>query len=160
MEYLQAALGESLAQPHLGSFLQEGARSTRRGLAQLQIGNSYFGEALDTLELMRLKGDDEGVDSFREVSKRLAALRDSDVAYPVKGQLRANGSWSIRLFKNSFYLSDLAGVVEELKLRCQRSYIFFDFDPEVQYSVSDNAGECTLEILGDAGTTFTLVQAQ
>jgi TonB family protein len=158
MDYLKKALGESVANPGFESFLGEDAVAARRGLLQLQLRNQYFGEAMDTLELMRLREDEAGIDSFRNAFEQLAEFRNNDQAYGVSGQLGDNGSWFIELFKDGFFLVDLMGEVAELKLRCERRYVFFEFDSETQYNVSDGAGECSLEVIGDAGTTFTLVQ--
>jgi TonB family protein len=160
MDYLKAALGESVVRPDSESLLEEPvAREVRRNLAQLQLANAYLGEALNTLELMRLRGDEEGVELFREAADQLEVFKTNEVAYSVAGQIKDGGSWLISLFKTRFQFDDLAGTIEELKLRCERAYVYFDFDPDVQYSVSGAAGECTLEVVGDPGTTFTLVQA-
>jgi TonB family protein len=160
MTHLKAALGESLAKPDFESFLEQGvARDARRNLAQLQLQNAYFGEALDTLELMRLRNDDEGAELFRDATEQLKAFKADETAYSVAGLIKDNGSWLIKLFKTRFQLDDLTGTIEELKLRCQGEYVYFRFDPDLQYTVSEASGECTLEVIGDPGTSFTLVQA-
>ena len=160
MRYLKAAIGESMADPDFESVLDyRAARDARRSLAQLQLQNAYFGEALDTLALMRLRNDDEGVELFRETREQLEAFRTNDAAYSVAGQLNDNGTWVISLFKTRFRFDELDGAVDDLKLRCQGQYVSFDFDPDIQYNVSPSAGDCTLEVIGDPGTSFTLVQA-
>lgn len=160
MKFLRAALGESLSKPDFETYLDEDtAREARRNLAQLQIRNAYFAEAMDTLEMMRLKGDDEGADLFRDTSTSLAAFKTNDAAYPVKGRIEDSGSWGLTLFKTRFRLADLMGAVQELKLRCEQAYIYFPFDPEVQYGLADDAGQCTLQVIGDPGTTFDLIQS-
>jgi len=160
MKFLRAALGESLSKPDFETYLDEDtAREARRNLAQLQIRNAYFAEAMDTLEMMRLKGDDEGADLFRDTSTSLAAFKTNDAAYPVKGRIEDSGSWGLTLFKTRFRLADLMGAVQELKLRCEQAYICFPFDPEVQYSLADDPGQCTRQVIGDPGTTFDLIQS-
>jgi hypothetical protein len=159
MENLQLALGESIVRPEYESYLGDDAQLLRRRLFELQINNRRYAEGLATVELMRQRGDDEGVALFDEALTQLEVLRSNDQAYGLTGQLGEDGLWFVDLFKDDFYLDDLSGKVEELKLRCEGSYVFFDFDPEVQYHVSERAGECTLEIVGDPDTTFTLVQA-
>ena len=156
MEHLKNALGESVARPEYESYLGDNALASRRALVQLQARNRYFGEALETLELMRLRGDQEGIELFRDLAGQLEALRNNEEPYGVAGRIADDGSWDIVLFKGAFYFTDVAGLIDELKLRCQRGYVFFNFDPETQYQVSD--GVCSLEVIGDSGTTFTLVQ--
>jgi Gram-negative bacterial TonB protein C-terminal len=158
MQHLKKALGESLAQPDIETFLGEDALIPRRSLFQLQARTAHYGEALETLELMRRKGDDEGAELFRETAEQLISLQANDVPYRVAGLVAEDGSWEIKLLKDGFYFDDLAGTVAQLKLRCQRDYVSFAFEPDTQYNVSARAGDCWLEVLGDAGTTFALVQ--
>jgi hypothetical protein len=158
MDHLKRALGENPASPEQRSYLGREATTARRGLVQLQLRNRYFGEALETLELMRLKGDEEGVALFSELSAQLGAVKAGDDPYGVAGQIGDNGYWSITLFKNTFHFDDLMGSVAELKLRCRPGFVFFNFEPETQYEVSAGARECTLQVIGTPGTTFTLVQ--
>jgi hypothetical protein len=107
---------------------------------------------------MEFRGDEEGLGLFRETYDRLRAFRTNDAAYAVEGQLDENGSWALDLFKNDFYLDRITGTVNQIKLRCQREYVFLPFDPETQYTVSESAGSCSMEVLGTPGTTFDLVQ--
>ena len=155
---MKRAVGESVTNPELQSYLDGGVANARRALLQLQVRNRYYAEALDTLALMRLKGDEDGLEVFAELAGLLQSLQESDDAYGVAGRIEDRGSWSISLFKDAFYIDDLQGTVAELKLRCRGSYVFFDFDPETQYEISEGAGKCTLEVIGGTGTTFTLVQ--
>jgi hypothetical protein len=86
IKYLRAALGESLSRPDFESCIEaDAALAARRNLAQLQMKNAYFAEALDTLEMMRIKGDDEGVDLFREQSANPAAFKANAAAFLVIG---------------------------------------------------------------------------
>lgn len=161
MEYLRAALGETVSSPNWETPLELGAaRESRRALVQLQLLNRYFAEAMDSFELMQIRGDDEGVELFHDAIERLGEFEANSSAYPVSGRINETGSWAITLLKTKFYLSDIDGTIEELKLRCETDYVFFDFDPELQYNVSDAAGECGLQVIGDPNTTFTLVQAR
>jgi len=161
MEYLKAALGEAVSSPNWETPLEfEAARESRRALVQLQIVNRYFAEAIDSWELMQLRGDAEGVELFHDAIEQVGEFRASSSAYSVSGRIDATGSRAVTLLKTKFYLSDINGTIEELKLRCETEYVFFDFDPELQYNVSDTAGECGLQLIGDPSTTFTLVQAR
>ena len=158
MEHLGQALKAIDDQDEKESFLGKEPLAVRRVLFQLQVRNGYYAEAFDTLRVMERKGDDEGISLFRDAVGRLEALRANDRAYGIPGRIAANGYWDIKLFKNKFRLDDVTGTIDELKLRCQRSFVFFDFDPEIEYSVSNVVGNCELQIVGDADSTFTLVQ--
>ena len=159
MKYLKKALGDNYPNPQQESYLgEELAPMERRRLAATQIKNQYFSEAFDTLELMQAKGDEEGVALFSETVNQLTEFRESNANYDVSGIIDDKGYWNISLFKKSFYFDNLTGTVEELKLHCVDKYVVFDFNQELQYSVSDSVRDCLLIVVGDSGTTFTLVQ--
>ena len=159
MRHLDTALGENVDQPEFESFLPEDiVTPSRRSLFQLLVQNQHFAEAVDVFRLMEIRGDEEGLNLFRETHDRLQAFRMTDEPYAVERQLDQNGFWILGLFKDDFYLDQVTGTVDQIKLRCEREYVFLAFDPETQYTVSDSAGDCLLEVLGAPGTTFTLVQ--
>ena len=45
------------------------------------------------------------------------------------------------------------------QVRCQRKCLLFHYEPDVQYSVGPQAGECGIEVVGNPGTTFDLTQS-
>jgi len=65
-------------------------------------------------------------------------------------------SWGGRLFKKRFAISVKKGAVSEIKLRCKKKYVFFKYEPDIEYTVNPNVGDCYIQVLGDAGTQFDL----
>lgn len=63
------------------------------------------------------------------------------------------------LFKNTFALFDVSGLIESINLRCQNKYQTLEFEVEKEFSVPKSWGKCELEIIGDPGTSANLVQA-
>jgi hypothetical protein len=51
------------------------------------------------------------------------------------------------------------GHVSEIKLRCDKRFVFYKFDPELKYEVASQYGKCGIELVGEPGTTFNLVQS-
>jgi hypothetical protein len=49
--------------------------------------------------------------------------------------------------------------VSEIKLRCEKQYVFFRYQPAVEYSVANRAGRCSMEVVGEPGTAFELIQS-
>lgn len=130
----------------------------RRALFPLQVENNYFAEALETHELMVESGDEAGAASFQPVVDAVNALRQDDTEYFVPLTLDDAGSTSLQLFKSSFALIDGEGDLNEIKLRCEREYVAFQVERDVAYSLPDDAGDCSIEIIGDAGADFFLLQ--
>lgn len=90
--------------------------------------------------------------------ENIRALRNDDRAYGVTGSLEERTSWFYHLFKDEFAVTNVQGEITEVKLRCPESYVFFRFDPDIEYRVSNKHGHCHLELVGNPGTTFKLVQ--
>jgi len=51
-----------------------------------------------------------------------------------------------------------SGAVKEIKLRCQKQYLFFRYQPGLEYSIGSKSDHCGIEVVGDPGTTFRLIQ--
>jgi TonB family protein len=128
-------------------------------LLRLQLKMSLFSEALDTwAKLQKVVGDKKTLATFEPIIAQVEILRSDDRPYIVSGDLK-DGGWFIQLFKSNFRIAVISGQISTLKLRCERSYRTFEFDPELEYHVPKQAGLCHLEIDGSSGSKFKLVQA-
>ncbi len=125
----------------------------------LQTELKDFGGALKTYELIKAEDMDPAVaDRLAATVASIQELKTDDRACSVEGEIPKHYSWFFSLFKNTFQITDVVGDIAEIKLRCERKYVSFRFDPDLEYSVSDEAGACGLELLGDPETTFKFVQ--
>lgn len=124
----------------------------------LQVRNKRFAEALATYEIIDAIGADEAAAPLADAVKQLRALASDDSAYSIPARTDENGSFGIRLFKDEFYLDGVESNIDEIKLRCAQRYVFFEFEAGTKYRVPPGFGQCELEVLGDAGTGFELVQ--
>ncbi len=154
----------------------------------LLVRTQDYERAVSTFETLGKYELEPSVTSALEATmEEIRALRDDDRAYAVTGTLEepgfhgstppatgemptlpyasavgeappAEGSWFYHLFKDEFAVTDIQGQITEVKLRCPESYVFFRFDPDVEYRVSNKRGHCHLELVGNPGTTFRLVQ--
>ncbi len=110
----------------------------------------------ETLAKYELEASDRA--ALEATMENIRTLRNDDRAYAVTGSLRERTSWFYHLFKDEFAVTDVEGEITEVKLRCPERYVLFRFDPEMEYRVSNKRGHCHLELIGDPGTTFKLVQ--
>jgi len=126
----------------------------------LQTELKDFAGALNTFE--KIKGTDlsgEVIGMLEESVADMEALRFDDQTYAVDARIPQDPySWFFHLHKSDFLIKNVAGEIAELKLRCDRDYVFWRFQENLAYSVSEDQGTCSMEVLGDPGTTFTLVQ--
>ena len=125
----------------------------------LLVRTQDYERAASTFETLGRYELEASVQSALEATmENLRALRHDDRAYAVTGLLEERASWFYHLFKDEFAVTDVQGEITEVKLRCPESYVFFRFDPDMEYRVSNKRGHCHLELVGNPGTTFKLVQ--
>lgn len=125
----------------------------------LLVKTQDFERASSTFETLgRYELEASVITALEETMENIRALRNDDRAYGLAGSLEERTSWFYHLFKDEFAVTDVQGEITEVKLRCPESYVFFRFDPDMTYRVSNKRGHCYLELVGIPGTTFKLVQ--
>ncbi len=50
------------------------------------------------------------------------------------------------------------GFISQVKLRCDKRYVYFSFDPKMECQVANADGKCSVELEGAPGTKFKFVQ--
>ena len=113
-------------------------------------------EAFESLSPFEL--DEETRAALQADAEQIRILKTDDRAYSVAGVIDDTANWYFDLFKDDFAVLDVHGEIAEVKLRCDRKYVFFRFDPAMAYHVNDTYGDCHLTLVGNPGTTFQLRQ--
>ena len=125
----------------------------------LLVSTQDYERALSTFQTLgRYELEASVTTALEATMEKIRTLRNDDRAYAVTGSLEERTSWFYHLFKDEFAIVDIHGEITEVKLRCPESYVFFQFDPDMEYRVSNKRGHCHLELVGNPGTTFKLVQ--
>ena len=125
----------------------------------LLVQSQDYARAIQTFEFLAEHSADEApVAALQTVVDSIEALRTDDRGYSVRGDFGDRTSWHYKLFKDEFFFDDVDGEIEEIKLRCQGKYVFFRFDPNMQYKIGADYQPCYLELIGDPATTFKLTQ--
>jgi len=126
----------------------------------LEVDLQDFGAALDTARLLETQDlNREQTAALEATVANIRELEHDDRSFAVSGYTGAGTSWFITLLKRHFYIDQVDGEIAEIKLRCDRDYVLFRYDPTLEYQVSEAQGECHMEVVGDPGTTFRLVQS-
>ena len=132
--------------------------SALRDLFRLEVGAQNFAAAMSTWETMLKAGIDQQTRSeFQPIVDKLNVLRTDDRAYAITGQI-IESLWEYHLFKSWFHLAVSEGQITGVRLLCDKKYVEFKYDPELDYRVSNHYGQCALALSGDAGTQFRLIQ--
>lgn len=154
-----AALDRAIAHEEGAAFLPEAMfRAAQTKRFHLLVSLNRFASALRAFESLEKLADDqdEGLRTLQPIVDQILALKQDDRAYGVHGELDHYGRWHHRLFKDDFSFLEVQGRLAELKLRCDRGFVFFRYDDKLEYHVAEDQGECSLTVLGNAGTTFVL----
>lgn len=124
----------------------------------LEIKTHRYGEALDTwrnLEKSRLDGKRKA--RIKSIVGQLQTLESDSRSFGVS-DVMPEGSWHLKLFKRHFRVEVGEGYVSQIKLYCAKRYVYFTFDPKLEYEVNAKYGSCRMEMLGAPGTKFTVFQ--
>ncbi len=125
---------------------------------QLELQTHQYAEATATWKSLENLGvDDKTAVIVRPIMARLEKVRSDDSEYDVSDQI-AKDSWHLHLFKRHFRAAVSAGQISDVKLRCDKGYVRFAFDPTLQYEIPSTDGDCWMELDGAPRTQFKLTQ--
>jgi TonB family protein len=125
---------------------------------RLEVRTRDYAAAMATWARLSKLGVDKATEAqITPVIEQLKQLHADSRSYDVQG-IMPDGRWYFRLFKRHFGAAVSEGFISEVKLRCEKSHVFFAFDPKKQYEVPSRYGSCAIEMEGAPGTRFTLTQ--
>ncbi|MBX3707942.1 MAG: energy transducer TonB [Pseudomonadales bacterium] len=156
-----AGLRRAMAEEDLPRYLPRKQHAAAlRNLLSLELETNDFAAAYLTLQRIQ-KGHVSEAErpEFQRIAERIEAIQSDDTSFVHEGEFGPTSSWFLWLLKNRFRIIVDAGAIAELKLRCDRRYVMFRYDPELEYKVEDKDGLCNLELIGDPGTRFRLIQS-
>jgi TonB family protein len=132
-----------------------------QALLMLELRAKDFSSALYSWDSLKaLKPEQARASGLQPKIDDVIALRKDDRAYSVQGEIAANmSSWFYSLYKHRFQVVVASGRVSEIKLRCDRHYVSFGYDATLYYRIAEQYGDCGLELVGDPGTSFELIQS-
>ena len=156
LKALDRAVGHQTAETRLPEKLYVSLQKAR---FQLLVETRDFHRALETFEtLSKYELEESVLAALQTVADKVETVRLDDSAYTVPGDFGDHFAWSFDLFKDEFLLEDVQGQIEEIKLRCAKDYVFFRFDPDIQYKTASDQQPCHIQLIGDPRTTFNLIQ--
>jgi TonB family protein len=124
----------------------------------LEVSASDFGRALETWHILDPLATPEMRKALQPTVDQLRAAQSGTQPVRQRGVIRNSYGWETLLYRNKFIISVINGAVSEIKLRCAQKYLFFRYQPDLVYSIGSNADRCSIQVVGDEGTTFELLQ--
>ena len=160
-EQSYGALRRAIAGEEFARYLPKATfRNTLQLIFFLQVKLQDLAGALQTWDQMQKNGlDKESLANYQATVDQIKALKQKSPPYRVAGTIGDSNSWFIDLFKKHFEIEVVSGRVAEIKLRCDKAYVLFRYEPQMHYKVADRLDECRMEVIGDPGSTFSLIQA-
>ena len=155
LEGLRRAIAEEDVAHYLPKDMFQSALLAR---LKLELKTHDYAEAMKTWKRLQKLGVDQPTQArILPVIDQLQKLRSDDSRYEMVGQM-PEGSWFLHLYKRHFQAIVSEGFIEQVKLRCDKRYVYFNFDPKLEYQVANADGNCSVEFDGARGTKFKLVQ--
>ncbi len=154
-----AALNRALAwAKSMNTLPDETYISTLRTRLLLELKTHQYAAATTSWTQLQRDGIDRKTRAaLAPIMQQVEKIRTGPGEVTDSGEL-ANGSWSHALFKRQFRIDVHKGYISDVKLRCDKGYVYFAFDPKLQYEVHGKYGRCTMQVEGTAGTQFTLIE--
>jgi hypothetical protein len=128
-------------------------------MLRLQLKQQDLGNALDSWSRLQPLLSKKDAEIWKPAMDKVAAVEKNDTAFSMSGEFADSTSWNGVLLKHRFQLLVASGRVSEIKLRCEKNYVFFAYDPDLVYKVEARSGRCSIELVGDPGTKFRLIQS-
>ncbi len=112
-------------------------------------------ETFDRLAAIEQLADD---DALKTHADAVRAALSSDGAVAVKGRAGRNAPWSYAPRRRTFGFTDVEGNIRGLELECDRRKQPLDFAADVEWSIPESWGDCTLFVDARRDATFTLIE--
>ena len=125
----------------------------------LEVKRNYLSRALDTAaQLNDYDLSPKQLQYIVETTKQILETRSGTGLIVVKGKIDKANSFYHSLLRSRFSFSEVEGDIAELRLRCEKGYVGFVYKEEITFEVDGEAGNCSLQVIGDPDTTFKLLE--
>lgn len=154
-----AGLLRAVADEDHGIYLPKATfAQTIEQLFLMQVKLGYFADATDTWGELQKLLDKQTLASLQPVADRIEIFRKSSEEFGVAAEIK-DRYWYFSLFKRHFRVDVTTGHIANVRLYCQRKFVQFQFDPQLQYTVWDTFGHCSITLTGDPGTKFRFFES-
>ena len=144
----------------------EQRREVIERIFELEVETQHYGDALVTLELLRVEADSE--EQIAKLQEHVTQLQNSLGAEdPVVAKATiynpcnceaGDPLWRYTPARRSFSFAELDGNVERFEARCERNRISADVETGTQWSLPPEWGNCQVFVFGDDAATFEFVE--
>jgi TonB family protein len=124
----------------------------------LNVKLRHYAEAMALwASILRSGIDAAATAKLSAMMQQVGDIRRLKQSYALSGSM-PDGIWQLGLFEPGFRINVSHGHISQVKLRCAKGFVRFAFEPDIEYQVATKYGDCTMELDGDPGTSFTMTQ--
>jgi len=124
-----------------------------------QVKSGSFGDAIKTWAVIEPQvRENEDFESFFKTIAEIKRLQDEGRDFSATGTVYDHYRYSRILLASAFSFTDVDGELAESKLYCDQGFLGFAIKPNVRYNIRDDYQNCTLVVIGDPDTTFTVTE--
>lgn len=131
-------------------------------LISLLLDAGYYGEVLEAYRDARRKlNSTYRASLWKRYGTQITEIRenvDNDYVFTRPISIGNTGYTFLPLLKRNFKFDDLEGIINTVKLRCEKRFAEFQYSPNKAYQAPSTWGECQLQVLGDTGSNAQLIQ--
>ena len=116
-------------------------------------------DALDTYQRLNSMEDFPVVDSIQEQARTIEAALGDTFTLTLKAKIAEDeAQWFHIPGSRAFSISDVEGELTALDIACQRNVATLEYQQDVEWSLPDSWGDCSILVKGDESTTFTFIE--
>ena len=136
---------------------KDSERTIKTSVLKLLFELGLLGEAISYYE-SNIEKYPELNSMFAEAMQQAKLTRESDQVLERNFRIDSNGLKHFELFKRSIVFDQVQGAIEKIKFRCERRFFEVRFQPDTQLEIPSSWGECSVELIGDAGSRVSMLQ--
>jgi len=127
----------------------------------IELSLGRFMDAINTYELRNEIVEMAEDDTIHQQAEQLQMLLDQNYTLIAKGKiLDSNKGWFFIPSLRNFTIADIDGELESIDVVCNRNLATLPFQPDIEWSLPESWGDCSLTINGDMNTTFSFYELQ
>jgi tetratricopeptide (TPR) repeat protein len=125
----------------------------------IEVSLGRYMDALDTYERRAALTDISESELMQKQREQILQSLDEGLALNSRGKILDQGTgWFFIPSKRTFSIADVEGRLDTIVAVCNRRIIPLAYQPEVEWSLPQSWGECSLTVNGLRNTTFTLFE--
>ncbi len=125
-----------------------------------QINQQQYQRALETYSKFSYFDSQSSknlIEHFAPAVKQVENRITSDKMILVNGEI-SEYSWSHKLSRNQFLISNIQGKIDELQVRCDFKKYEFDVTPDMALKIPEGWGQCHILLSGQPGASFDVYE--